>query len=152
MFKKIIFSVLSLSLLSLQSCSSDKEYEDTFTFDYSAIEKGITIDNYYSSHTDTSLDVYAFAGTDSLHFHVRFAPKSYLVNQYELSPLGPHKLSYTRNGIIQEAEAGYINIDYLNKFSDFTFQAFYNAGKDTIKNGVGTNIWITKNTLDTIIE
>jgi hypothetical protein len=146
---KKTFLCLIAGVAFLTSCKKEKEYETTFNFDIINQKKSFAIDQYYSEYTDTAIRIYAFTGAkDSLYFQLKQTPLE--AHTYNITPDGPNQISYTKSGITQKAEAGKFRMEYLNKYSDFTWEIYYNSANDTMQ-GKGVNVWLTKPGKDTVI-
>lgn len=142
-----LFIVLCLVLFVL-SCSKIEEYPTSFHFQNKA---GVTqvVSEYSAPFIDSTLDIYGLLNSDTLHFHFKEGPNGLVVGEKQLSEDGIYQLTYVKNNIRKQATEGYIQIDYINRFMDFTFEALFDDG-DSIKNGVGEYVWFNMGNLSLV--
>ena len=141
--KYIIYVILSIC--SIISCTKTQEYPTNFHFQN---KEGATkvVSDYSAPFIDSTLDIYGLVNNDTLHFHFKEGINQLVVGEKQLTKDGIYQLSYVKNNIHKKATEGYVQIDYINRFMDFTFEASFDDG-DSIKNGVGDHVWFNKGDL-----
>lgn len=133
-----LFLVFTALLVSIFSCQQEQEYPEHFSFDWNKETR--TISEYESYFTDSTLDIYGFVAKDTLHFHLDEGENKLLVGNYSIGADSFYQLTYRReNGATEKADQGSIDIDYINFYTNFTFEGSFPSG-DTIRNGKGEHI------------
>ncbi|MGB0868016.1 MAG: hypothetical protein ACPGSD_00345 [Flavobacteriales bacterium] len=143
MFSKYLYFFTIISILSLFSCGKDDTYPTSFNFK-NGKGKTIKVTDYDMVFKDTTMNLFGITSESSLRFISQEGPNAFLVGTKHFSVNGAHQLIYKKDGKAHKATHGFMHVDYLNRFMNFTFKAYF-ANGDSITNGVGHQVWFNNN-------
>lgn len=140
---RIFLSSIFVLLVFTYACVKEETYPTSFSFK----NGNGTVQNVYDYDAvfdDTLLNVFGLTDESSIRFLFAEGANQLTVGKKELSKEGAYKLIYKKNGETLTAEKGEVHIDYLNRFINFTFKAYFSNG-DSITDGVGYQVWLNNN-------
>lgn len=140
---KHFFSLVFLSISLLFSCGKDDNYPTSFHFK-NGKGKTIQVTDYDMEFKDTTMNLFGITKESSIRFISQEGPNDFLVGTKHFSVNGTHQLIYKKDGKAHKATHGSMHVEYLNRFMNFTFKAYF-ANGDSITNGVGHQVWINNN-------
>lgn len=140
---KHFFTLVFLSISLLFSCGKDDTYPTSFHFK-NGKGKTIQVTDYDMEFKDTTMNLFGITKESSIRFISQEGPNDFLVGTKHFSVNGTHQLIYKKDGKAHKATHGSMHVEYLNRFMNFTFKAYF-ANGDSITNGVGHQVWFNNN-------
>ncbi|MGB0870117.1 MAG: hypothetical protein ACPGSD_11010 [Flavobacteriales bacterium] len=140
---KHFFTFVFLSISLLFSCGKDDTYPTSFHFK-NGKGKTIQVTDYDMEFKDTTMNLFGITKESSIRFISQEGPNDFLVGTKHFSVNGTHQLIYKKDGKAHKATHGSMHVEYLNRFMNFTFKAYF-ANGDSITNGVGHQVWFNNN-------
>ncbi|MCT4663876.1 MAG: hypothetical protein N4A45_01425 [Flavobacteriales bacterium] len=128
-------------IIAIFSCQKEETYPMTLQFELN--KEVFTTDTYTSLFTDSTLDIEAVLDHDRLHFHLHSGTNKLLVGHYPLGANSPHYLTYSSKGKQLKVKEGWMDISYLNFYTNFTFMAVL-ENNDTLQAGFAKNLRVDK--------
>lgn len=140
---RLFLSSIILLFACMYSCVKEETYPTSFSFkNGDNITQNVT--DYDAVFNDTTLNLFGVTSESSIRFLFKEGTNTLTVGTKELSKEGIYKLIYKKNGETLTAEKGEVHIEYLNRFMNFTFKAYFSNG-DSITSGKGYQVWLNNN-------